>query len=265
MAALTEKMGAQDYETKTRGLKRHQPGARVLAEGVYTLYKKKSHYKESTRLAYKLEVPHACSAKIARLFKLPSQASYTLSVKNPLNKPAGRPSVGGHPEESYTKEQLAAFDVRADTPRRVDSGEGSSTPRAAAARPLCCSSALRCCVPLTTAAQGYAWISCADPTLLDVPRAELLLIGARYTEPPEAEVGGAQELERLAEAQSRLMSAEQLEAEVGAGLDVGPAKTGKLNAGDAAAEEEEEEEGGGGEEEAEEEAPAKRRKKAVAA
>ena len=176
--------------------------------------------------------------------------------------------------------------------------------------------------------QGYAWINCTDPTLLDVPKTEFLLIGARYScgrcavapplplnstclapprkvprhqlqpqplplstsaaaashsrslsrpphacappknktaEPPEAEIGGAQELEHLAEAQSRLMSVKQLEKEVGPGASIGPAATGKLNVGDAAAEEEEEEEEG--DEEAEEEAkeaPAKRRK-AVAA
>ena len=90
-AKVEQELRATQYETKTRG-KRHLPAARPVGEGVYavTLQDGQMH------LSYSLELPER-PREVQQEFRIASQASYALSVKNPE---AGQPRAAGLNEQA---------------------------------------------------------------------------------------------------------------------------------------------------------------------
>jgi hypothetical protein len=103
-AALSEELGEQTYETKTRGL-RHVPPARPAAEGIYALVRHGTH----THLAYVLELPER-EGPAERELNIRREASYIVAVKNPETPaPAG---LGAGPEAKFPKPLQEKFQGR---------------------------------------------------------------------------------------------------------------------------------------------------------
>jgi hypothetical protein len=75
--ALAPELGAREYETKTRGLRR-QPEARPLGEGRYVLADHDGH----SHLAYALELPRR-PGEAQRLFNIEPKASFIVAIRNP--------------------------------------------------------------------------------------------------------------------------------------------------------------------------------------
>jgi len=74
-AALNQELGYEEYETKTRGV-RKIPAARPAAEGIYTIVRHGEH----THLAYFLELPkHQCP--VERELSIKRKTSYIIAVK----------------------------------------------------------------------------------------------------------------------------------------------------------------------------------------
>jgi hypothetical protein len=75
--ALNQALGAQDYETKTRGY-RHLEPVRPAAEGIYAIAAHAGH----THLAYALELPER-EGPAERELNIEREASYVIAVRNP--------------------------------------------------------------------------------------------------------------------------------------------------------------------------------------
>lgn len=109
-------LAAETYQTRTRGT-RERPAARPAGEGRYRLVRHEDH----TELAYELELPQQ-PAEVQRELRIPQQAGYILSVKNP-ERP-GPPQFAGRPQASYPKELQQRFGGRkfidAEPPHLLD-------------------------------------------------------------------------------------------------------------------------------------------------
>lgn len=96
---IEEELRERTYDTRTRG-ERTRPAARPVGEGVYVI----SLEDGQMHLSYELELPER-PREAQRAFRIGRQASYVLSVKNPLR---GSPAYAGLSEED-----------EADYPRRL--------------------------------------------------------------------------------------------------------------------------------------------------
>ena len=100
---IEKELRETNYETKTRG-KRCLPAARPAGEGVYavTLEDGQMH------LSYSLELPER-PREVQREFKIASQASYALSVKNPeVGQPRGA-GLSDQDKADYPQKLQEAF------------------------------------------------------------------------------------------------------------------------------------------------------------
>ena len=89
------------YETKTRG-KRHEPAVRPAGEGVYAI----TLLSGQMYLSYALELP-AHPSEVQQAFRIASEASFVLSIKNP--EAATPPGLGlGEKEKPDYPERLHA-------------------------------------------------------------------------------------------------------------------------------------------------------------
>jgi hypothetical protein len=107
---LNAELGAKEYPTRTRGIRRVAP-VRPVAEGVYAIVRHGDH----THLAYVLELPKR-RGPAEREFNLKREASYIVGVKNP-NSPAPR-NAGLDPEHTahFPKRLQERFDGRKFVP-----------------------------------------------------------------------------------------------------------------------------------------------------
>jgi hypothetical protein len=90
--SLSKELGAQEYVTKTRGMRRVGP-ARPAAEGIYAIVRHGDH----THLAYVLELPKK-EGPAERELNIKREASYIVAVRNPQT--ARPPNAGLDPEHS---------------------------------------------------------------------------------------------------------------------------------------------------------------------
>ena len=88
--AIERELRQKEYMTKTRG-QQHQPAARPAGEGVYAITLQDGQL----RLSFALELPKK-PREVQRAFKIPPEASYILSVKNPEK---GQPPSAGLRED----------------------------------------------------------------------------------------------------------------------------------------------------------------------
>jgi hypothetical protein len=95
--ALSEELGYEEYETKTRGVRKIPP-ARPAAEGVYTILRHGEH----THLAYFLEVPKR-QGPVERELNIKREASYIIAVR--ILKPRVRriPAWAGSKKRSFQR------------------------------------------------------------------------------------------------------------------------------------------------------------------
>lgn len=117
-AVVTDRFGAEDYETKTRGT-RHQPAARPAGEGVYALVSRDG----DTRLAYELELPEQ-PGPVQRQLNIAPEARFVLSVRNPDTDPPPRGPSAPMPGPDFPPELRERFGDRrwiaADPPELLD-------------------------------------------------------------------------------------------------------------------------------------------------
>jgi hypothetical protein len=76
-AALNAELGAKEYRTKTRGLRKIAP-VRPAAEGIYAILRHGDH----THLAYVIELPKR-HGSAERELNISREASYIIAVRNP--------------------------------------------------------------------------------------------------------------------------------------------------------------------------------------
>ncbi len=74
---LNRELGAQRYETKTRGVRQVQP-VRPAAEGIYAIVQHGNH----THLSYVIELPER-QGPVERELNIAREASYIIAVRNP--------------------------------------------------------------------------------------------------------------------------------------------------------------------------------------
>jgi hypothetical protein len=99
-AALNQELGAQEYETRTRGLRHVQP-ARPAAEGIYAIARHGNH----THIAYVLELPTR-QGPAERELNIEREASYIIAVRNPeTQRPPNAGLDSGHDAEFPRKLQ----------------------------------------------------------------------------------------------------------------------------------------------------------------
>jgi hypothetical protein len=101
--ALSEELGYEEYETKTRGVRKIPP-ARPAAEGVYTILRHGEH----THLAYFLELPKR-QGPVERELNIKREASYIIAVKNPETPSPPNSGLGRKQEAEFPKELQEKF------------------------------------------------------------------------------------------------------------------------------------------------------------
>lgn len=104
--AIEREFEESAYETKTRG-KRHEPSARPLGEGVYSLVRHGNH----THLLYALELPEKPGEPQRRL-RMEEEGSYIISVKNPQAPSPPRAGLAEDQKTRFPRELQELFDGR---------------------------------------------------------------------------------------------------------------------------------------------------------
>jgi hypothetical protein len=108
---LNEEFRKQDYSTKTKG-ERHQEGARLAAEGVYSIVEHNNH----THLLYSLEAPTKMG-EVQKAFNIENEGSYIVSVKNPTYPPTPDSRQTESPSLAHIpKELMDRFDGKKWSP-----------------------------------------------------------------------------------------------------------------------------------------------------
>ena len=100
---ITGKLGAETYETKTRG-QRTRPAARPAGEGVYSIVRHGDH----THLAYILELPETAK-DVQRALNIREEGSYIISVKNPETPSPRGAGLEEHEEAEFPKRLQERF------------------------------------------------------------------------------------------------------------------------------------------------------------
>lgn len=98
-----EELGAEEYETKTRG-ERRQPAARPAGEGVYAIARHDDH----THFAYALEMPEK-PKKVQKALNIDDEGSYVVSVKNPEKPAPAGAGLGEHQQADLPKKLMERF------------------------------------------------------------------------------------------------------------------------------------------------------------
>jgi hypothetical protein len=109
-AALNAELGYEEYETKTRGVRKIPP-ARPAAEGIYAIVRHGEH----THLAYFLELPKR-QGPVERELNIKREASYIVAVKNPETPSPPNTGLGRKQEAEFPKELQEKFEGRRFVP-----------------------------------------------------------------------------------------------------------------------------------------------------
>jgi len=100
---IAEELKEQHYSTKTRG-ERQVPAARPAGEGVYRIVR----HGRATHLIYALELPKR-TGEVQDELNIEEEASYVLSVKNPLQGRPDSPSDRGTEDVHYPPDLQSVF------------------------------------------------------------------------------------------------------------------------------------------------------------